>query len=80
MLLESVIKQIEGGITMGELVKKLARREGITLSELAERVGKKISSLSMNLKSDIKLKDFKKYAEALGYKIIVEKDGERIEV
>ena len=65
---------------MGELVKKLARREGITLSELATRVGKTISALSMNLKSDIKLKDVKKYAEALGYKIIVEKDGERIEV
>ncbi|MBO7225093.1 MAG: hypothetical protein J6V35_04205 [Bacteroidales bacterium] len=40
---------------MGEIVKKLARREGITLSELATRVGKTISALSMNLKSDIKL-------------------------
>ena len=71
---------MRGGIVVGELVKKLARREGITLSELATRVGKTISALSMNLKSDIKLKDFKKYSEALGYKIILEKDGERIEV
>jgi hypothetical protein len=65
---------------MGEIIKMLARREGITLTELARRVNKTLNDVSMNLRTDIKTKKFLEYAKALGYKVVLEKKGERIEL
>lgn len=65
---------------MGELIKSLVRKEGITLTELARRVNKSLNDVSMNLRTDIKTNKFKEYAEALGYKVVLEKEGERIEL
>lgn len=65
---------------MGEIIKMLARREGITLTELARRVNKTLNDVSMNLRTDIKTNKFKEYVEALGYKVVLEKEGERIEL
>lgn len=65
---------------MGELIKELAKREGVTITELAKRVKRPITNVSMNLRTDIKVSKFKGYVEALGYKIVIEKEGERIEI
>ena len=65
---------------MGELIKMLTRKEGITLTELARRVNKTLNDVSMNLRTDIKTKTFLEYAKALGYKVVLEKEGERIEL
>ena len=60
-------------LTFSEQIKILMRRQGLTIADLAERLG--VSRQNVNqqlLKDNFKYADMVKYAAALGYDVKIE--------
>ena len=56
-------------LTQADYIKLLCANEDVTLTELAERIGKSQPNLSNMLsRSDFRISDMEKIAKALGYK------------
>ncbi|MBR6102662.1 MAG: helix-turn-helix transcriptional regulator [Ruminococcus sp.] len=56
---------------VGEIIRRAMKQKGVTVNELARRVGKAQNTISMALKkSNMSYETFASYMEALGYKIV----------
>lgn len=64
----------------GEILRRMLETKGVSVKELASRVGKAQNTVSAALKSDnIGIKNFAEYVEALGYEIIFkDENGDRL--
>ena len=60
---------------MGRIVKAIAARDGVSLTELAERIGISRQALYKRLDGDMRGKSFVECMEALGYSLYYGKDG-----
>ena len=60
----------------GRIIKILAVTEGITMTELAKRLGISRQGLYKRLEGDMMLSSFKECLEAMGYGLYYGKDGE----
>lgn len=60
---------------MGRIVKAIAARDGVSLTELAERIGISRQALYKRLAGDMRAKSFVECMEALGYTLYYGKDG-----
>lgn len=69
-------------MTTKEIVEKLAKNIGVTLSKMGEMIGRGGgSSLARTLRDDsLKVKDLKKCLECDGGKLIVKYKGKNIEI
>ena len=62
----------------GKIIKRIAMEEGVTITELAERLGISRQALYKRLNGGMRYDNFVECIEALGYEIHYErfKDGE----
>lgn len=60
---------------MGRIVKAIAARDGVSITELAERIGISRQALYKRLDGDMRSKSFIECMEALGYTLYYGKDG-----
>lgn len=60
----------------GRIIKVLVATEGITMTELAKRVGISRQGLYKRLRGDMMLGSFKECLNAMGYDLYYGKDGE----
>lgn len=60
---------------MGRIVKAIAARDGVSLTELAERIGISRQALYKRLNGDMRARSFVECMEALGYSLYYGKDG-----
>lgn len=60
---------------MGRIVKAIAARDGISLTELAERIGISRQALYKRLDGEMRARSFVECMEALGYSLYYGKDG-----
>lgn len=60
---------------MGRIVKAIAVRDGVSITELAERIGISRQALYKRLDGDMRARSFVECMEALGYTLYYGKDG-----
>lgn len=60
---------------MGRIVKAIAARDGVSLTELAERIGISRQALYKRLDGEMRARSFVECMEALGYTLYYGKDG-----
>ena len=60
---------------MGRIVKAIAARDGVSLTELAERIGISRQALYKRLDGEMRARSFVECMEALGYSLYYGKDG-----
>lgn len=60
---------------MGRIVKAIAARDGVSITELAERIGISRQALYKRLDGDMRARSFVECMEALGYTLYYGKDG-----
>lgn len=60
---------------MGRIVKAIAARDGVSITELAERIGISRQALYKRLDGDMRARSFVECMEALGYSLYYGKDG-----
>ena len=59
----------------GKLIKMIAVNEGISLTDLAERLGISRQALYKRLNGDMKISNFTECLNAMGYDMYYGKDG-----
>lgn len=60
---------------MGRIVKAIAARDGVSLTELAERIGISRQALYKRLDGEMRARSFVECMEALGYSLYYGRDG-----
>ena len=60
---------------MGRIVKAIAARDGVSLTELAERIGISRQALYKRLDGDMRARRFVECMEALGYSLYYGTEG-----
>lgn len=60
-------------LTVGEKIKVIMKRQNVSMTELAERIGQSRQNLSNKMARDnFTEKDMREIATALGYEVVVE--------